>query len=158
MTSSPNEQRSFSASQAQYHVAEYASLHGEIRELIAEARTLERQVLFATGAVWAWLAIHGKDVPQLAWFIPVLFSVAGTLRAFALKRAVENIALYIRKLEGVLAAAPLNLVGWETFRRLSPPAEGFVRSGVMWSTWFFWALLNLATVVIPAFVLMRFSN
>jgi hypothetical protein len=158
MASSPNEQRSLRAHEVQYHVAEYASLHGEIRELIAEARTLERQVLFATGAVWAWLAIHGKDVPQLAWYIPVLFAVAGAIRAFALKRAVENIALYIRRLEGALSAGPPNLVGWKTFRRLMPPAEEFVTSGVMWSAWFFWVLLILATVVIPVFVLLRLSN
>jgi hypothetical protein len=133
-------------------VAEYASLHGEIRELIAEARTLERQVLFGTGAVWAWLAIHGKDVAQLGWFIPLLFALGGAFRAFALKRAVENIALYIRKLEGALAEGPPNLVGWETFRRLRPPPEGFVTSGVMWSAHVFWALLILATVLVPLFI------
>ena len=39
-----------------FHLAEYNTLHGEIRELIAESRLLERQVIFATGAVWVWLA------------------------------------------------------------------------------------------------------
>jgi hypothetical protein len=55
--------------QEQFHVAEYTSLHGEIRELITEARTLERQGLFAIGAVWAWLAIHGKDVARFVLLI-----------------------------------------------------------------------------------------
>ena len=158
MASSPNERRSLGAQEAQYHVAEYASLHGEIRELNVEARTLERQVLLATGAVWAWLAVHGTNVPQLAWFIPVLFSVAGATRAFALKRAVENIALYIRRLDAELCTGRPSLMGWETLRRLKPPTEGFKTSGVMWSAWFFWGLLVLATALIPIFVLLRLST
>jgi hypothetical protein len=79
----------------------------------------------------------------------LLFALGGAIRAFALKRAVENIALYIRKIEGTLAARSLDLMGWETFRRLKPPAEGFTTSGVMWSAWLFWALMILATILIP---------
>jgi hypothetical protein len=53
MASSMSGPQSLAAHQEQFHVAEYTSLHGEIRELITEALTLARQGLFATGAVWA---------------------------------------------------------------------------------------------------------
>ena len=129
-----------------YHLAEYTSLHGEIRELNAEERVLEKQAIFATGVVWAWLAVHGAAVPWLAWCIPILFSVAGGIRAVALNRAVENIAAYIMKLERELtASSPVK--GWETHRREQSVASGLSRSAKA-----FWILLLLITLLVPALI------
>jgi hypothetical protein len=131
----------------QYHIAEYTSLHGEIRELNTEARMLERQVLYATGAVWTWLAIHGADTPWIAWYIPVLFVVGGAYRASSLKKAVDNIVSYILQLDKVFAASP-NLIGWETYRR-----EYNVTAGVMRSAKVFWWLLFALTILFPSIVM-----
>ena len=143
-----SENTSLRSESTQFHVAEYGSLHGEIRELNTEARTLERQTLYATGAVWAWLAIYGKDVPSIAWYIPVLFSVGGGLRAVSLKRAVDNIADYIVKLDRLFAASP-KLVGWETYRR-----QNKVSAGVMLSAQVLWWLFFGLTVLVPTVVLI----
>jgi hypothetical protein len=143
---------------AQFHVAEYTSLHGEIRELVSEARTLERQALFATGAVWTWLATRDNQILlSVSWFIPVLFSIGGAIRAMALARAIENIATYIRQIENVLAARP-QLQGWEYFRRQKPPPLGLVVSGLSISARLFWCLLIAVTLSVPLAVLWLYRS
>lgn len=136
-------------SSVQFHIAEYGSLHGEIRELLIEARTLERQVVFATGAVWSWLAVHGQSAHALAWFLPVLFSVGGAIRAAALKKEVNNIASYIWEIEYVLATTLPNLPGWHRFREQKALTAGLLRGARI-----FWSVLILITLVVPITILL----
>lgn len=128
---------------SQFHLAEYTSLHGEIRELNGEARTLERQALYATGAVWAWLAVNPTSVHDIAWYIPVLFSTGGATRAYLLTRAVNNIAAYLLELDDAFAARP-TLLGWHTYRKKERVTAGVMRSGLA-----FWFLLVTLTIVLP---------
>ena len=120
-----------------FHLAEYNTLHGEIRELITESRLLERQVVFATGAVWAWLATKPESIPFIAWFIPLMFSTGGYVRATLLQKHVDNIAAYIIKIEKKFCP---NEECWHRSRK---------QSGIRLSSKIFWALLILITLIAP---------
>ena len=123
-----------------FHLAEDNTLHGEIRELIAESRLLERQVVFATGAVWAWLATHPISIPYVAWFIPLMFSFGGYIRATLLQKHVDSIAVYIVKIERKLCP---NEGCWHGSK---------IQSGIRLSSKVFWALLILVTIITPVVV------
>ena len=120
-----------------FHLAEYSSLHGEIRELITESRTLERQVLFATGAVWVWLATNDDYVPYIAWLIPLLFSSGGYIRATLLQGQVDRIASYLVTIEENLCPTECCWHGSK------------IPSGIRLSSYVFWCLLILVTIVVP---------
>ena len=121
-------------------MAEYNTLHGEIRELVAESRLLERQVIFATGVAWAWLATNTNSIPYVAWFIPLIFSTGGYIRATLLQKHIDSIASYIMKIE----------------RKLCPNEECWHgsknQSGIRLSSKVFWALLILVTIITPVMV------
>ncbi len=125
-----------------FHMAEYNTLHGEIRELVAESRLLERQVIFASGAVWAWLATNtdSDSIPYFAWFIPLIFSTGGYIRATLLQKHVDSIASYIMKIERKLCP---NEECWHGSKK---------QSGIRLSSKVFWVLLILVTIITPVVV------
>jgi hypothetical protein len=141
----------------QFHIAEYSSLHGEIRELNGEARALERYVLFTTGGVWAWLLTEGSGVVDLfAFFIPAIFSLMGFLRVRAIRTDIANIAAYVRKIEDALAGFP-NLPGWHIYRHPDLPEPRLKLGKVTRSANLFWFTMILATVLVPLVFLWAHS-
>jgi len=139
-----------------YYRWESESLRASIVASIKETRSLERNALIATGAVWTWLstAAIGAKVP-LAWWIPALFAVFGWLRTDALLRSIRRSATYIIRLERHLCAE-VGPKGWERHLHSTRKREGagdedrghIVRGTID----AFWAVLLAITVVAPFFM------
>jgi hypothetical protein len=121
--------------------AEY--LRASIVSSINETRTLERNSLIGTGAVWTWLATH-QVTPnaQIVWWLPMIFALLGWLRARAVLRSIERSAAYIRHVEAFLCEGP-GPRGWET--HLAQERKPIVSRTMD----IFWVCLLLLAIVIP---------
>jgi hypothetical protein len=83
-----------------FRLKEFELLKGEIAAAMHDFATLQVSAVGAIGAAWAWLVSH-PEVPTVAWWIPVLFSVLGGLRSLALAESVgrqgSHIAMHIER-------------------------------------------------------------
>jgi hypothetical protein len=125
-----------------FHLHQYESLRKELESCVREMRTIERYALIGTGVVWAWLATNQQiRVHYIVWWIPVLFSLLGGLRTFALIKSVRRLAAYIQTVES--AFMNKRLEGWETFITQNR------RQSIRYSIYLFWIILMLATIIVP---------
>jgi hypothetical protein len=139
-----SERRDVASSAAAYTRWEAESLRASIVSGVEETRTLERNSLIGTGAVWTWLATHEVLSPaaEVIWWLPVLFAAMGWLRARAVLRSIERTAAYIRVVESALCDAS-GPCGWET--HLSKNRRPLVSTTIH----LFWGALLLLTIVVP---------
>jgi hypothetical protein len=130
---------------ADFALQEHSELRAEIRDLIKDSRTLERNVIVGIGVVWGFLALHipsGWD--RWAWWVPVLFAVLGSLRTFGMTRAFRQYGAYLKHVETAFFGAD-DIEGWENFllkdgrRALGP------------TTLLFWILLLLMTAAVAIY-------
>ena len=100
---------------AQFALQEHSLLRTEIVSTIADARSVERNVIVAIGVVWGFLALHppaGRDV--WAWWVAPLFVIMGGLRILALDRLFRNFSEYLQQTETAFTEAD-GIEGWERY-------------------------------------------
>ncbi len=130
-----------------FSIKEFDTLRKEIEWTLNDSRSVERNVVIAIGAFWAFLIKENGNVrklthPAWAWWIPVLFSVLGALRSAALGYKFACLGTYIQKIEKYFLPKVTNRPeGWEHFQST---AGGFVRV----SAWIFWIILIAVTVIV----------
>lgn len=90
-----------------YRLEEYKALRKEIELYLTESRSQERYTLIAVWAIWAWL-ITNKQMSALLWSVPIILTLATSVRMWAMLRHFGNMGKYIRTLEG-----KFNVNGWE---------------------------------------------
>ena len=119
--------------------AEWKELRNEAITLSQESRKLELAAIGGTGAVYAWLATNQiGDLQELAWFIPLLFSLAGSLRAWVMNKSIKVISTYLLKIESSLSEDE----GWEQYFK--------TRRGYLFgSAVAFWICFILITLAVP---------
>jgi hypothetical protein len=111
------------------------------REIEIEKQVLDRLEVYAvigTGLVWSWIvtsSISSKPMPELAWFIPTLFSVLGFLKTERSIKGVFKKASYLRNLEKLVPKLE-PLQGWENF------IEENRGKRPLWLNRLFWLLLT----------------
>jgi hypothetical protein len=139
----------YQSSAIEFHKLEYEALHREIEASTQELLTLERYALIGSGAVWTWLATTKlvPKPPEIVWWIPVLFSLLGILRTWALLKSIARTSSYLQLLESVVYDQEI-LGGWETFIHKPENRKQYLRK----FTWIFWGVLLIATIVIPLVV------
>ena len=97
---------------------EYLTLRKEVEASVAELATLERQCVLSIAAVYAWLVtagLKGGVVADLAWSIPLIISIFGSLRSLSAGQHLQRLSLYIQKIEKEIAEANKYAKGWEHF-------------------------------------------
>lgn len=118
---------------------EFDGLREELMECVKESRSLERNALLASGAIWAWaIANKTQAVYQPLLLVPPLIALLSALRAWSLWRHLKQISEYIQAVEAALSVP--NELGWE--RRFAA-SKDYSKSG---SAIIFWASLVLSTV------------
>lgn len=123
----------------QYH---YETLRDEALALTNETRKIEQQSLIAVSALYAWLATHRAESPDLIWFLGLPIALLAGLRCRTLGRRIQKIADYLIEIEEVSFNDP-KLPGWERFlaadksNRLTPNAERV------------WKVMIFATILVP---------
>jgi hypothetical protein len=122
----------------EFHLMEYECLRREIEVVLQDTRSLEKYIVVAIGAIWAWL--HSIKTADWMWCIPCLFAILGAIRAFGINKSFGVFHMYILKLEEayVKTGAP---EGWEHF--IEKHDTGYGKGSVL-----FWTLLILATIVV----------
>ena len=143
-------QRNFPERAADFHLKEYDSLRQEIVSSVEEGRQLERYVLVITSGAWVWLLTHPTvHLPQIAWWIPFLFTCLGGIRAYTQLKNIQLMAEYIQTLETMFCQTD-EAKGWQTFlqtkQRTDPSKLRFRRSAIV-----YWFTLFLATAFAPFF-------
>ena len=134
-----------------FRLAEYQSLRQEIAASVEEARRIERYAAIAAGAVWVWvLGQHASLAGALASLIPVLVSILGGIRAFALHQVTTAIAAYLLEVEDLYRQS--SIPGWEHFSSFAANdvdqrPRAFERKYVSHSAWTYWLLLLVAAFV-----------
>jgi hypothetical protein len=124
-----------------FYLKEYEALRSEIESMLSDSRSLERNVVFAVGATWAWLATH--SVPKAIWWMPVFLTVLGALRSLALLKTFGIFSDYIKKIESRFCVIE-SIKGWETFSH--PRKHWIAKTGVA-----LWAVMVITTVSVAAY-------
>jgi hypothetical protein len=94
-----------------FHLEEFRALRGEIEFYLTESRSQERYTLIALGAIWGWLILnHFQD--RFLWFIPVVLTIATTVRMVAMLGHFNNLGDYIKTIEHKFGTQ-----GWECKRK-----------------------------------------
>ena len=132
-----------------FHLLQYEALRKEIESCIQEIRTLERYALIGTGFVWAWLASNPQlNIPNIFWWIPLVFSFFGWLRTMALVASVRRLAAYIRHVEEPYFCDE-TVIGWETYKWVR------VKPSIKLSVYTFWIALSIISIAAPLIVIFR---
>jgi hypothetical protein len=97
-----------------FHLKEFECLRKEIEFTLTEFHSIQRYVILASGAVWAWLFTQCVTIWE-AWAIPLLFAGVGLIRHLALLEQLKIISSYIQQLEQKFAP---EACGYEYFYRL----------------------------------------
>jgi hypothetical protein len=137
----------FHAQSGEFLLKQYECLRKEIEILIQESRALERNAIIAVGVTWAWLYSRGKPVHAWTYFIPILFSAIGALRAYGIEKAFGQMGSFISKLEYVFLDNRASALGWESIEddgSIKPKTGTSDSRGAF----LFWCLLNLSTIII----------
>jgi hypothetical protein len=90
-------------------LAEYAALREEIKWIIDQIDTLERNALILTGAVWAWIATQNWDDAYV--MLPLVLSVLFFIKRRSLSFALRGAAKYVLKIEEHFTLP--KGIGWE---------------------------------------------
>jgi hypothetical protein len=105
----------YSDDSAKFALQEHMLLRQEIVALVAETRSVERNVLVAIGVIWGFLVLHpplGAD--RWVWWVPPLFVVMGGIKTWASHRQFIQFSTYLMRTEAAFASAQ-GIEGWETF-------------------------------------------
>jgi hypothetical protein len=140
---------------SEFHLEEYKALRAEVLQLLETLRSLERNVIVAIGASWAFLLEKREHVPKWSWFVRVLFAVLGILRARGIVKYFGQFRVYLSRLEEAFGT-PQGPAGWQHFT--GPFTRKSPGSKISDGTAPFWALLLLMTlaaaiwetVIVPA--------
>lgn len=87
----------------EFILEEYRCLRSELDWQIREKRTLERYVLIAIGATYAWLVAFSNPSLSLIpiWFMPLLIVYLVEIRAKTISVQVKNLMSHIGRIENI---------------------------------------------------------
>jgi hypothetical protein len=131
---------SFSEKASEFHLEEFKGLRKEVELLLEDYLSLERNVVIAIGASWAFL--YHERLPAWTFLIPCLFAVLGAVRAKGIMDAFGVLSGYLKKIEIAYRREGV-LRGWEHDHQ----GTGFAK-GAFW----FWLILIAATVLVRLYV------
>jgi hypothetical protein len=90
-----------------FRLEEYKSLRKEVELYLTESRSQERYTLVAVGAIWAWLILNRID-DLLLWWVPIILTLAVSIRMAAILKHFANINEYLKTVED-----EFKVIGWE---------------------------------------------
>ena len=125
-----------------FALQEHSLLRGELRALVSDLRSAERDVLAAVGVIWGFLALHppsGGD--RWSWWAPPLFTVLGLGRAWTIRAHMHATEDYLKLLEAELTKGS-RPHGYQTHFISS------TRHPRLHAVRLFWAILTLCTLVV----------
>jgi hypothetical protein len=131
---------SFSEKASEFHLEEFKALRKEVEILLEDYLALERNVVVAIGASWAFL--YHERLPVWTFLIPCLFAVLGAVRAKGIMDAFGVLRGYLLKIEDAYGREDV-LKGWEHAHK----GTGFAK-GAVW----FWSILIAATLLVILYV------
>lgn len=141
----------------EFHLKEYESLKKEIFDLVEHSRKLEIYVVGAMAAFYAWFI---KEQPVTsALCIPIVLALLGGFRAFSTLIRINEIAGYLRAMEGFFALNNVGVQGWESYRQAykkqSGPGHNKFAAPFFTSAAVFWTLLALVSSFLWLFSVLR---
>jgi hypothetical protein len=125
---------------------EFLALRSEATEQVAETRRLEVAAVGGAAAIYAWLATQQPTygIKEVAWLLPILLSLFGGLRSYAIHRRITDISVYLKRIENKVPDTQKLLSGWEHFR------ESRVRY-LAKSALAFWIILLLVCIALSIY-------
>src|ERR1044072_8163188 len=75
-----------------FHTREHATLRRELEVRNQEMVKLQVYAVVSTAAVWSWLAASSRPLPVLVWYIPVIISILGFMKAQSHMNNIKKIA------------------------------------------------------------------
>jgi hypothetical protein len=90
-----------------FRLEEYRALRQELELYLTESRSQERYTLIAVGVIWGWLVTNRLN-GRLLSAIPIMLTVAASIRMVAILRHFHHIGEYIWTLEN-----DFKVEGWE---------------------------------------------
>jgi len=112
-----------------YFIAEMQSLREELREQIQEEVLLQRNVLIACAAIWAFLLTQNAGpFTHVAAFCPFLVSLFAFAKVRMIQHAVARLSDYLKALEN-----KLGICGWESHVRTHGASKPFSSITAYWT-------------------------
>jgi hypothetical protein len=131
-----------------FDLEEFKALRAEILLKVEAISKLEVIAVGGAAGVYGWLGTRTFAVPEEIWFLPVLFSLLGWVRAYFLGRQITVAGEYLLLLEKRLRpSCPVyeQVHGWEAHRREPAVEKKFIDR----VTYVFWMVFFLITWAIP---------
>lgn len=140
----------------EFHVHEFEALRTELLSLVKEINQVEKNVVIGTALVYSWLAVSSDSLgtlqSNLFWFMPLLFTVLGSLKVYMLKDGVMEIAKYLYQLENTYRFEDN---GWQHFReRKLGKGDRPFGSYLVFSI-AFWGMLFIVNLAVPIMMLLN---
>jgi hypothetical protein len=135
------------SSSEEFDLEEFKALRAEILLKVEAISKLELTAVGGAAAVYAWLGTRTPDVPGVIWFLPVLFSLLGWVRAYFLGKQITMAGDYLLHLETRLRLRPVyqQVHGWEAHIREPAVRRKFTDR----VTYVFWMVFFLITCILP---------
>ncbi len=123
---------------------EYLTLRKEVETHMTELGQLERSVILASAAVYAWLAKDGTGtaIAKIGWYIPILFAFFGALRSLSLGLHLVDLGKYLKEIEAAYLNDSSKPKGWEHY--LEKSKKPLRKAGTI----IFWLVFLIITIVI----------
>ena len=102
----------FSTKCEDFHLIEYECLRREMEIVLQDSRALERNVVLAIGATWAWL--YTKQGAPWTFLIPCMFATLGAIRAYGINDTYTTFGTYFSEIEEAFRKTN-GPKGWEHF-------------------------------------------
>ena len=130
---------------------EYCTLREEVAALMEELAHIERYCLYATGAVYVWLAAKGGNITiPLVWFIPTVLVTFAMARSWTIGKQLSWMSQYLASIEEHAYLKESGPQGWEHFLGEEVERNGVVntRRGIrMKVTKAIWGVLLVLTLI-----------
>lgn len=148
--------KELSKSARDFHLQEYGVLREELLSLVGQINQIEKYVVAGTAIVYSWLAVNSMDgnslpTTNIFWFIPMLFTILGSLKVYMLKKGIMKIAKYLYNLEEVFSS---NNRGWQHFREKELGKKNQPSNHYLVYSYGFWGTLFLVNASVPFMMIL----
>lgn len=127
---------------------EYATLRKEVESCMTELATLEKVVVGGVATIFAWVAKDGAQADHLtavAWLVPTVVALYGSLKAKAIQSHLAVLGGYLRKIEIAQLPADSKVEGWQDYFEKNSSGK---RTQVTKEAWVGLSVLTIITSVI----------
>jgi hypothetical protein len=133
---------------AWFQKEEYTTLRKEVESCMSELGTLEKACVGGVAAIFAWVAKDSGSYDgfaKLAWLVPSVIPLYGSLKAKAIATHLDILGGYLRKIELAQLPDDSKVEGWQKYFEGTSPGE---RTRAAKNAWLGFTILTILGSVV----------